>query len=205
MFADAAWSALQTGIKDKLVCTAPEKMRYADTYLQQARVRISSLAPLPTGWTVGHPNLTAAWHDGLMSRWLDDETIASNRKIVVGADGKKTSVPVAVERLRARVKGSMVLLFGEETLKSGRYRVYLDGKLLTHIPWGKKEAIDYYDPSAKAMGGNRQHAQVIVPEMDPAVEHVLEIEPIFLDTEEQELRLESICVAGSGALVRSVN
>ena len=202
MFAEAAWAGFQDGVKQKMVCAAPAKMQYPDFYLHQVRVRVSSLAPLPEGWTVGHPSLTAAWHDGLMTRWLDDESIATTRKTVVDAAGKKTSVPVTPARLSVRVKGHMVLLFGEESVKSGRYRVYLDGKLLTHVPWGWKDAIDYYDASSSKMGGSRQHAQVIVPEMDPTVEHTLDIEPLLLDTQEQELRIESICVAGDGASVK---
>ena len=93
LFANAAWQAYQDGVKQKLICVAPNMMIYADTYMHVARVRISTLYPptaIPKGWRVGSPSLTAAWHDALMSRWLDDVTIASNRQVVKNADGTTT-------------------------------------------------------------------------------------------------------------------
>ncbi len=203
LFADAAWTAFQQGVKEKAVCKVPEKMLYADTYMKQARVRLSTLGQLPEGWTVGVPNLTAAWHDALMSRWLDDEVIASNKKKVKGADGKDKEETQAVARLKFNVKGKMLLLFGEETPSSCKYRVWIDGKPVTYTPWGAKEATDLYDANATKFGGNRHHTMVIKTDLDPATEHLVEIEPMFdkeKDTK-QELRLESACVAGGDATV----
>ena len=94
MFAEAAWKAYQSAAASNLVCHAPDKMRYADTYMSYARVKISTLGALPDGWCTGMPNRTSAWYDGLMSRWLDDETIASNRKPTVDAAGHKQLIPV---------------------------------------------------------------------------------------------------------------
>jgi len=51
LFADAAWTACQQGVKDKVVCKSPAKLLYADTYMTEARVRLSTLTPLPAGWT----------------------------------------------------------------------------------------------------------------------------------------------------------
>lgn len=202
LFADAAWQGFQQAVKEGRVCRAPEKMLYADTYMKHARVRISTLQPLPEGWTVGRPNLTAAWHDGLMSRWLDDECIASNRRKEKDEKGKVRLVPQDVARLKVKVNASFVMLFGEETLKSGRYRIWLDGTLTTHVPHGAKEPVDFYDASAVRYGGNRQHAQVILRDLDTTADHVIEIEPVFDNDKEQELRLESICVAGGKATVQ---
>ena len=79
LFAEAAFAGFQHAVQAKMVCAAPAKMVNADTYFTSARVRISTLGPLPAGWRVDHPSLVAAWHDGLMSRWLDDVAAAENR------------------------------------------------------------------------------------------------------------------------------
>jgi hypothetical protein len=178
-----------------------EKMLYADTYMTASRVRLSSLGALPAGWAAGKPNLVSAWYDALMSRWLDDEAVATNRKRVKGADGKEQEEPQKVERFRCRVRAKMLLLFGEETLASGKYRVWIDGKAATYVPGGAKEPVDLYDASAARFGGNRHHTQVIATDLDPAVEHAVEIEPVLEEGKTQELRLESICVAGGEARV----
>jgi lysophospholipase L1-like esterase len=202
VFADAAWDAFQRGVEKQMTCVAPEKMLYAATYMTNARVKISSLAPLPEGWSVGMPNPLAAFFDFTMSRWLDDETIASNRKDVV-EEGKKKRVPQEVARLKVKVQCEMVMLYGETTPKSGKYHVYLDGKLLTYTPHGKKEALDVYDAGdfARRINGNGHYTVVLAKGLDATVPHTLEIEPIFDAAQEQELRLESICVAGGAAKV----
>ncbi|HEY3325332.1 MAG TPA: SGNH/GDSL hydrolase family protein [Planctomycetota bacterium] len=202
LFADAAWQAFQGGVEKSVVCAAPEKMLYAPTYMKNARVRISSLGNLPAGWRVGRANLVSAFFDMLMSRWLDDETIASNRKEVV-ENGKKQSVPQQVEKLSAKFSGSMVLFFGESTPKSCKYRVYIDGKVVEHTPWGKKEKLQEFDAGdlAKKCNGNTHMVQVIATGLDDKVEHTLEIEPLMTGDAEQEIRLESICVAGGEAKV----
>ena len=46
------------------------------------------------------------------------------------------------------------------------------------------------------------HAQVVAVGLDASQEHTLEIRPLFTGEDEQELRLESICVAGGAAEVR---
>jgi len=187
-FADAAWQGFCEGVEKKLVCSVPDKMLHAATYMASARVRISSLGKLPAGWRVGAPNLTSAWYDALMSRWLDDLAIASNRQ--------------KVERLRVRFSGSMVMLFGEKTLKSGKYRCHIDGKLVEHVDWATKKKLTEFDASAKQFGGNTHLSELIAEGLDPAAEHILEIEPVFEGDSEQELRIESICVAGGKAGVR---
>jgi hypothetical protein len=195
LFADAAWQAFQQGVQDGIVCAAPEKMLYPDTYMKHARVRVSSLGELPAGWRVGAPNPVSAFFDMLMSRWLDDETIASNRK------GKNT--PQEVARLKVKFSGSMVMLFGEGTTKSCKYKVYIDGKLVEHPEGQKKEMVQEFDfgKLANICKGNVHSVQVIATGLDPAIEHTLEIEPIMTGDAEQELRIESICVAGGNATV----
>ena len=54
---------------------------------------------------------------------------------------------------------------------------------------------------ARMVGGNAHYNQVLVEGLDPDGEHTLEIQPVFADNSEQELRIESICVAGGRARV----
>lgn len=194
VFADAAWDAFQDAVKAKQVCAAPLKMLNADTYLKNARVRISTLGPMPEGWRVGVPNPVSAYFDMLMSRWLDDEVIASRKK------GETNSVVP----LKLKFSGSMVMLFGESTTKSVKYRAFIDGKLVEHKSGDGKQTLTEFDGGllANLVKGNCHHAQVIAEGLDATKEHTLEIHPMFSGEAEQELRLESICVAGGAARVR---
>ena len=189
LFTDAAWSAFQEAVKGKLVCSAPEKMLYAPTYMKNARVRISSLQPLPAGWRIGRPNVVSAYSDMLMSRWLDDETIAER--------------PANPARLKVRFSGSMVMLFGESTPKSGKFRAFIDSKPVLPKADKNAPATDLWDAGTlgRRLGGNTHLAPVLAEGLDETAEHTLEIEPVFTDAAEVELRIESICVAGERAKV----
>lgn len=203
LFADAAWAAFQDGVRRQVVCAAPAKMLNAETYMKNSRVRISTLGELPPGWRCGVPNLTSAYYDMLMSRWLDDEVIASNRVAVKKPDGKVTLVPQAVGSLRVKFRGTMVMLFGESTLKSGKYHAIIDGKKIA-----PKLSVEMHPPLeydsaglAARSNGNTHHVQIIAENLDATIDHTLEIIPLFTPNKEQELRLESICVAGGDAKV----
>ncbi len=195
VFADAAWQALQNAIRDNLVCSAPAKPLYAETsvYMKNARVRISSLGALPQGWHVGVPNPTAAYFDMLMSRWLDDETIAA----------ANAQAPAPVAPLKVKFSGAMVMLFGESTTKSAKYRALIDGKVVEHKSSDGKQTLTEFDGGllANVVKGNCHHAQIIAQGLDPSIEHTLEIAPLFSGQREEELRLESICVVGGEARV----
>ena len=202
LFAEAAWNGFEEGVAQKMVPAAPEKMLNADTYTHASRVRISSLyekGKLPGGWSIGKPSLGAAFHDAVMSRWLDDVVVAKNYVNVKGADGKETSTPVTPARIKAKFNGSVLMLFGEETLDSGTYRVYIDGVAVTRMVKGK--TTDIFDASARNFGGSRHHTQEIAIGLDATKEHTVEIEPVFVEGQHQELRIESICVAGGKATV----
>ena len=205
LFADAAWSAYQQAVEQKLVSAAPEKMLNAPTYMKNARVRISSLGPLPKGWRVGRPNVVSAYFDMLMSRWLDDEVIASryeeSPKEAAGADEKKPRTPQKVESLKVRFCGQMVMLFGESTPTSGKFRVRIDGKVIECQPNKDKPPTDLFDAGAlgRMLRGNTYLAQTLATDLDAATEHTLEIEPVFTNDTDEELRIESICVAGGKA------
>jgi lysophospholipase L1-like esterase len=83
--------------------------------------------------------------------------------------------------LRFPFKGSDVLLFGEQTKNSGRYSVRIDGA----------EAKTY---SAKCADGNMRLVQAVAEGLDPMKPHEIIITPLLENGE--ELRLESICIAG---------
>jgi hypothetical protein len=54
---------------------------------------------------------------------------------------------------------------------------------------------------ARRANGNVHHVQLLATGLDPTIWHTLEIEPLFKDDSEKELRLESLCVAGGTARV----
>jgi hypothetical protein len=197
LFADAAWDALRQAIKSETVCKAPDRMLYADSYLTSARARISKLGPLPAGWTVSRPHVVAAYFDMVMSRWLDDEVVAAVPKDADSGGTKK------VEPLTVRFVGTMVMLFGETTVKSVRYKATLDGELVKHKSPDGMQTLDEFDAGefAKKLKGNAHLVQVIAVGLKPDVEHTLEIEPIFTGAADEEIRLESVCVAGPNANV----
>ena len=116
--------------------------------------------------------------------------------------GKDTPQPV--EPLRFRFHGSMVQVLGEGTEKSGKFRALIDGKLVERAEPDGKPPLKEFDAAslAKLIHGNGHFAQVIAEGLDPSVEHTLVIEPLFAEGKEQELRLESICVAGGEARVK---
>ena len=201
LFADSAWDAFNKAVAEKAVCAVPQAMLHSSTYMSSARVRVSSLGILPVGWRVGSANLTAAYFDMLMSRWLDDEVIAAN--------GPETSAKGEVVahtppgRLKVNFRGSMVMLFGEATPRSGKYRVWIDGKPLPRKNAEGKVVAQEFDGGefAKRVNGNAHLVQVLAEGLDTKIEHTLEIEPAFDPGVTQELRIESICVAGEGAAV----
>lgn len=203
LFADAAWAAFQDGVQRKVVCALPERMLNPDTFLKQTRVCISTLGELPAGWRKGAPNRTSAYYDMLMSRWLDNEVVASNRFETKDAEGKKTFIPQQVARLKVSFRGTTVLLFGEGTTKGAKYRAYIDGTLVERMLPNIPEPLREFDSASIAArsNGNTHHVALIAENLAADQEHTLEIEPILSPETEQELRIESICVAGGEAKV----
>jgi lysophospholipase L1-like esterase len=207
LFAEVAFAAFVEGVQRKAVCAVPEKMQNADLFMTSRRAVLANLVPSgnpPQGWAPGKPHLTAACHDQMMSRWLDRLLVASNRQRVKGADGKDQLVPQAPAILRFEVRASFVMVFGEATPTSGKFRVHIDGKPHTYTPYGAKEPTDLYDMSAERFRGNWNFHQTIVENLDPNTPHLLEIEPVLDGTVEQELRIESLCVAGGAAEVKAL-
>lgn len=188
LFADAAWQGYVDAFKARKVCQAPQKMLHDDTYMASVRFPLTQLANLPAGWQKGTPNLTSAWFDALMSRWQDSQVIASSKSATTA-------------RLSLKFRGTMIMLFGEGTPKSAKYRVYLGGRLLERKI--KEQTVPEFDAGelARRSNGNVHHVQILATGLDPIVPHTLEIEPLFAPGTEQELRLESLCVAGGQAQV----
>jgi hypothetical protein len=96
------------------------------------------------------------------------------------------------------------MVFGEATLKSGKYRIRIDGKPQTYLPDGKKEPTDLHDMTSARFNGNWSYHKTIVEDLDPNTAHIVEIEPVLEKGEERELRIESLCVAGGAAQVKAL-
>jgi lysophospholipase L1-like esterase len=208
LFAEASFAAFERGVREKTVCTVPEKMLHDTLFMTNRRAVLADLFPadaLPQGWAQGKPNLTGACHDQMMSRWLDRLLIASNPQPVKNEEqGKEESVPQAPATLRFEVRASYLMVFGEATTKSGKYRVRIDGKLHTYTVPGKKEPTDLYDMTSERFKGNWNYHQAIIDNLDPDTPHIVELEPVLDADEEQELRIESLCVAGGTAEVKAL-
>ena len=101
--------------------------------------------------------------------------------------------------LRLQVEAASILLFGECTADSGRFRIKLDGKPVTG-KWGQEKGSDLFEGN-RWKNGNGFLLYEVARGLDPSVPHLLEIEPVFDDAKAQELKLESICVAGGKATV----
>jgi lysophospholipase L1-like esterase len=177
LYAEAAWRGFREAVDQGKVCTAPKKMLHAETYMAWKRQRLSRLKSLPTGWKVGPPNRLGLAYDFYMSRWLEDVTAA-----------RPDAAP-----LKLQFEGSMILLFGEATPASGKFKVLIDSKpaLSENGPEGVY--------NAHCAGGNMHLVRVLAEGLDTKQPHTLEIIPQL--TEGQELRIESVCVAGGGASV----
>ena len=187
LYAEAAWDAFTKAVAGKVVCRVPERTLNADTYTHVARVRLSSLAPLPQGWRTVSPSRESCAFDFLMSRWLDDVSVASN----FTESAKDKTVPAEpAQPLKLKFEGSSVLLFGESTARSCKYRAVIDG-----------QAKEFNACQLGPLTGRM--VQVLAESLDPAVEHSLELQPLFESQDKpQELRIESVCVAGGQAKVR---
>jgi len=77
----------------------------------------------------------------------------------------------------------------------------IDGKVIERQPNKDKPPTDLFDAGAlgRMLRGNTHLAQTLATGLDAATEHTLEIEPVFTDDTDEELRIESICVAGGKA------
>jgi lysophospholipase L1-like esterase len=196
IFADVAWTAFLAGIDGKLVPVLPTENLSTGIYTNSQRFTLAG-KQLPAGWSEGPPNLVSLYYDWLMSRWLDRLAIARNG---IQADRKAGGTAAAPALpLRLKVSAQSIVLYGESTPSSATFRVIIDGKAVTG-KGGQKEKSDLFDAN-RWQQGNGPLAFEVARDLDPAMEHDVIIEPVFSTTTPQELRLESICVAGGKATV----
>jgi hypothetical protein len=170
LYAEAVWDAFEQAVKAGTQCRLPKPMLNADTYMTINRAHLSELPSLPEGWTKARPQRSAVAFDFTCSRWMDTLGISAT----------------GAQPLRVKIRASSILLFGEETIQSGKYAIGIDGG-----------AAKTY--SARCETGNRRLVQMLAQGLDPRTEHELVITPILEDG--QELRIESICAAGAPATV----
>ncbi|MHC4886037.1 MAG: SGNH/GDSL hydrolase family protein [Planctomycetota bacterium] len=200
LFAEAAWQGFSDGIRKGRICKAPKAMLHASTYMTWSRNPISQFKKLPEGWAPGAVSRTSAWYDAYMPRWLDSVVIAKSMTVKKDRKTKKETKTVhKVDPLIVKFKADSVLLFGEETTKSGKYLAFVDGEPCTWMKWEK--TFTEFDLNSTRYGGNRQHYRMLKTGLDPTKVHTLEIRPLFSKEDPQELRFESICLAGGEAKI----
>ncbi|WP_269522657.1 SGNH/GDSL hydrolase family protein [Coraliomargarita parva] len=175
LYAECVWDTYLKAVQDAAVCALPEATIYPDHYMQVDRFLLAGLNALPKGWKTGVPHRNAVAFDFTCSRWMDDLALA---------EASETESP---EALVLEFKGESVLLFGESTPKSGRYTVSIDGG----------EPVEY---KALCASGNMRLVQLLTHGLDPDVQHRLEIRPLLEAGE--ELRLNSVCVAGGSVITK---
>lgn len=187
-FAGAAWEAFEQAVAQKRVCRLPPEPLHGDLFLTSKRARLEDLGPLPAGWQRSAPHVQASNYDMLMSRWLDS--------VAVACGGATPPQPLRVE-----FQGQFVMLFGEGTVKTGKLRARLDGEPVTYNV--KKQPETLFNPGdlAHKISGTTHLVQILLKDCDATKPHVLEIEPV-LNGPDEELRIESLCVAGGVATVR---
>ena len=196
-FAKVAWDAYLGALKQQLAPRVPEARLHQDTFATINRFKLASAESLPLGWSIGQPHLTAINFDWLMSRWLDDIVIASNRTLRVnGTPGKK---PAACEPLRLKIQASYILLYGESSKESANFKMKLNGEYIKQ-QHGRDRGSDIFVGN-RWKDGNGFLIYDVATGLDASQEHILEIEPLFTDAEGQNLRIESVCVAGGPATV----
>jgi hypothetical protein len=202
LFADAAWAGYRQAVAEGRVCRAPGAMLHGDSYMTWSRNPLAALPPLPRGWSVARTLRVAAYHDALMSRWLDDEVRAANWRTVTGPDGAPWKEAAGVAPLQFGFRARTVMLYGTKTLESCPYRVRIDGR---PVPTPPPDSAPVFEANSSRFGGNTHLSPLVVTGLDAAVEHTLEIEPLFAPGRRQELRLESVCLAGGPAALRNAS
>lgn len=178
LYAEVAWNALRQGIEQNKICRVPASMLNPETYMTVNRYLLVEVNPLPRGWQVANPNRSAIAFDFTPSRWMGRLAVATR-----GAGEVQSPEPLVLT-----VQGRNLLFFGEATMKSGKYRVLVDGKEVKAQDLGKISPHGnwrYVEMIAQGLDASAAHRVEIIPELEPG----------------QELRLESLCVAGAPARV----
>ena len=185
LYADAAWTAFEQGIRENMVQRLPENWISNNRYANVLRLRLADLGRLPEGWAASKPETNAVAFDFDMSRWLDGLTRAANNQRTAANQYKLTNIQPAP--LTVRFKGSSVLLFGESKPVCGTFKLEIDGKEAGFFDAGKM---------GNACGGTAHMVMPLVDGLDGKAAHTMSIIPQLKPDQPQELRIESICVAG---------
>ena len=170
LYADVIWDQLFEH-PSAAVANVPQESVFRWKYRNVIRKRLSEARSLPAGWRNGFCEMRAGTFDFLCSRWQDGTTIATN------------NTP-----LRARFKGEVLLIFGESTAKSGKVEIWVDGKKAGARDCGAFGRA--FTPSAYLVWQ-------VGCEFDGDKWHDVEIRPQLENG--QELKIESLCVAGENA------
>ena len=186
VFADAIIKGYESAVKNNLRPILPQNPLYG-FYRNYCRKELSSCS-LPKGWKVVPTQRTALWFDGQASRWMGPL-----------AEGHESSVP-----LNLKTVGSFLELFGEGSDNSLNFVIRIDGKKIA--PDGKLVRLSDKSPEKewdistrrfKGLRGNLFYRVVISLALEDCV-HAVEIIPIkTAGVSEGNLRIGSICYAGS--------
>ncbi len=174
LYAEAVWSAFQKAVAGEAACRLPDTMLHADSYMTANRYQLSKMNPLPNGWKTGLPNRNAVAFDFVCSRWMDNIVIADHTDA-------QPSGPI-----RLHVKCANALLFGEATKDSGDYSVQVNDS--------QPETV-----STHCRDGNMWHTHLVASGLDPEQTHTITITPLI--SPRQQIRLDSLCLAGGPAKV----
>ncbi len=185
IYAKHIWDAFQRAASENLIPVMPVTWFTEPIYANSQRFKLSDLKRLPKGWYVGVPEIRAGSFDFLCSRWQDNEVIVANSKRL--GFNKFELTGDKAESLTVKFYGTTVSIFGEATIWSGKYSIFIDGNL-----------IGVYDDSnwAKLFSPSAYMFRALAQNLSPVKIHTLTIQPEFSKTEPQMLKLESICVAG---------
>jgi len=154
------------------------------------RQPIASAARLPAGWKRTLPWLRAGSFDFTCSRWMDSLCVAAN----CTRTGWESFEPngVSPAPLKGFFRGEVFALIGESMPQSGAFRLVVDGKVAFES-YATDKMGKSFPPSAYLFTWPKTG-------FDPSVWHTFEIVPLFgAKDAPAELRLESVCVAGSEA------
>jgi len=176
LYADAVWNTFLEAAKAGTVCRLPGEMIHAPTFRTVLRLELADEKSQPEGWSVGLPNRSAIAHDFVPSRWMD-------RVVVGGAAESAAPVPLVF-----KVKAAKVFLFGESTPNSGKLEVRVNGKKTGLLNLG-----------ALSAHGNLRYFGAVPGPFSEGETVTLELVPVL--EPKQEIRLNSLCVAGKGAEV----
>ena len=186
-YADIIFEAFQAAAAQKISPVLPQEL-HGGNFRYSQRFRLADVPLLPAGWQVTGCETRAATYDFTCSRWMGTLAAAGNfvRK---GYDRfellENPSVP---ETLTFRFKGGMVLLFGESTFFSGTLRYAIDGK---------EYGIADTARMGRLFGSSAYYSIVLASGLDPDKEHVLTLTAVLKPDLPQQVKIESICVAGA--------